>query len=250
MQNVLVGLIAFALIFGGALAGLLAARLLPEDHLSPETRNAVSVSMAVVGTLAALVIGLLISTASRSFADRSDALAELSSSLIRADRALLRYGPDGKDARAKLRAYASAKAAELFPQPGDPPVSDADTLGFLEAAQDDVVALGAGTPQQDFLRTRALALIEHAFDARWKLFQEESGIPTPFLVLLIFWLVLVFASFGLFAPRNATVIAVMMLSALAISGGIVMILEFGSPFYGIIQVSPDPLRKALTEMGR
>lgn len=250
MDNVFVGLIAFALIFGGALAGLLAARALPEDHLSPDTRNAVSVSMAVVGTLAALVIGLLISTASRSFSDRSDALEELSSSLIRADRALRRYGPEADPARGKLQAYAAAKAKELFPQAGDPPVSNGDTLVQLESGQDAVVALAARTPQQEFMRTQSLALIEHAFDARWKLFQEESSIPTPFLVLLIFWLVLVFASFGLFAPRNATVVAVLLLSSLAISGGIVMILEFGSPFYGVIQVSPDPLRKALLEMGR
>ncbi|RBP12896.1 hypothetical protein DFR50_11385 [Roseiarcus fermentans] len=250
MGNEFVGLIAFAVIFGGALTGLLAARLLPEDHLSSNTRDAVSVAVAVVGTLAALVIGLLISTASRSFSDRSDALTELSSSLIRADRILIRYGPEANGARVKLRAYATAKAQELFPQSGEPPVSNDDTLALIEAAQDAVIALAARTPQQEFARSHALTLTDQVFDARWKLFQQQSSIPAPFLVLLIFWLVLVFASFGLFAPPNATVVAAMLLCALAISGGIVMILEFDSSFSGVIRVSSDPLRKALVEMAR
>jgi hypothetical protein len=67
MGNVTIGLIAFVIIFGGALIGVGAARYLPEQHLNAETRSAVSVSVAIVGTLSALVIGLLISTASHSF---------------------------------------------------------------------------------------------------------------------------------------------------------------------------------------
>ena len=51
----LIGLIAFVAIFGGALVGIFAARALPEHHLSDETRTAVSVSAAIVGTLSALV---------------------------------------------------------------------------------------------------------------------------------------------------------------------------------------------------
>ena len=104
MQNLLVGLIAFAVIFGGALLGLWAAKRLPEYHLNAETRTAVSVSVAIVGTLSALVISLLISTASRSFADRQEDISAMASDLLRADRMLERYGPEANEARAKLRA--------------------------------------------------------------------------------------------------------------------------------------------------
>ena len=71
MIHFVIGLIAFVAIFGGALIGIFAARALPEHHLSNESRNAVSVSAAIVGTLSALVIGLMISTANSSFSTRS-----------------------------------------------------------------------------------------------------------------------------------------------------------------------------------
>jgi hypothetical protein len=38
---------------------------------------------------------------------------------------------------------------------------------------------------------------------RWLLFEQSgSSIPMPFLVLLVFWVTIIFLSFGLFAPRT------------------------------------------------
>jgi len=45
-----------------------------------------------------------------------------------------------------------------------------------------------------------------------------SSIPFPFLLVLVFWLTIIFASFGLFAPRNATVVAAFLVTALSVSG--------------------------------
>jgi hypothetical protein len=251
MQNASVGLISFAVIFGGALIGISAARVLPTHHLTVETRTTVSGSVAIVGTLAALVIGLLISTASGSFLDRSADVSDLSSDLVRVDRTLDRYGPEAKDARAKLHAWAAAKAQELFPDPGAPPTSSDDSLALVESIEDAVVALTPKTPQQEFMRTRAIAMTVDMTGARWKLLQQQSSsIPMPFLVLLMFWLALVFASFGLFAPRNATAIAALILCSMAVSGGIVMILEFDSPGSHVLRVSAEPMRKALIQIER
>src|SRR5271157_3626390 len=122
-----IGVIAFVAIFGGALLGIFAARALPKHHLSDETRTAVSVSVAIVGTLSALVIGLMISTASSSFSARSREVTEISVDLIRMERMLQRYGPEADDARAKLRIYAAAKTQELFPATGEPSRTDEAT---------------------------------------------------------------------------------------------------------------------------
>ena len=119
MSPVIIGFASFVAIFGAALFGIFAARALPEHHLSDQTRAAVSVSVAVVGTLSALVIGLMISTASSSFSARSHEVTAISVDLIRMDRLMQRYGPEADDARAKLRAYVTAKAQELFPTAGD-----------------------------------------------------------------------------------------------------------------------------------
>src|SRR5689334_11260097 len=68
MSNPLaVGLIVFALILGGAYAGWKLRKLLPTQHLTEETKNLASVSTAIVATLSALVLGLLISNANSSF---------------------------------------------------------------------------------------------------------------------------------------------------------------------------------------
>jgi hypothetical protein len=77
-----------------------------------------------------------------------------------------------------------------------------------------------------------------------------SSIPVAFLVVLVFWLCIIFASFGLFAPRNATVIAVLCVCALSVSGAIFLILELDRSFEGLLQVSGAPLRSALARLGR
>jgi len=90
----IVGLFSFVAIFGGALLGIFGARALPEHHLSNETRTAVSVSAAIIGTLAALVIGLMISTASSSFSARSSEVTAISIDLISINHMMQRYGPE------------------------------------------------------------------------------------------------------------------------------------------------------------
>jgi ABC-type amino acid transport system permease subunit len=243
------GLISFAVIFGGALLGMFAARALPEHHLSKETRSAVTVSAAIVGTLSALVIGLMISTASSSFSTRSSEVAAISVDLIRIDRMMRRYGPEADDVRAKLRTYAVAKMPELFPATGKPSLTSESTAKMMEAMQDALLSLAPTDETHRWLRSQALALSEGLLQARWLLAeQDESSIPMPFLILLIFWLAIVFASFGLFAPLNATAITMLCLCSMAVSGGIAMILELDSPFSGLIRVSAEPMRQALTQI--
>src|SRR5881396_2679365 len=118
MAHIIVGLISFAAIFGGVIIGLLLAGRLPRHHLSSETQSAVTVSVAVIGTLSALVLGLMITAAKSSFTKRSDEVRELSLQVIRIERNLRRYGTEAEDARAKLRAWATVKTQQLFPEKG------------------------------------------------------------------------------------------------------------------------------------
>src|SRR5262249_12117953 len=200
MVHVIVGLISFAAIFGGALIGLFARRRLPGHHLSSETQSVVTVSVAVIGTLSALVLGLMISAANSSFSKASDELRELSLQLIRMDRNLRRYGPEAIEARATLHTWAIAKMQHLFPEKGTPAISSETTIQMLENVQDAVLDLTPQNERQKYLRTLCATLSSNIIQARWALEQTGHSIPIPFLVLLIFWLAIVFASFGLFAP--------------------------------------------------
>jgi hypothetical protein len=78
----------------------------------------------------------------------------------------------------------------------------------------------------------------------------QTSIPAPFLVILLFWLTLTFASFGLFAPENAVVIWILFLCAVSIGGAVFLILELDTPFDGLIRVSADPLRYAIAHLNQ
>jgi hypothetical protein len=120
---------------------------------------------------------------------------------------------------------------------------------MLEATQDAIVSLAPTDERQRWLRSQALTLSDGLSQARWLLAaQSGSSIPLPFLILLIFWLAIVFSSFGLFAPRNATALAVLCLCSIAVSGGITMILELDSTLSGLIRVSAEPMRQALAQI--
>ncbi len=241
MIHIVTGLISFAAIFGGALIGLFVRRRLPGHHLSSETQSVVTVSVAVIGTLAALVLGLMISAANSSFSKRSDEVRELSLQVIRVERNLRRYGPEGDDARAKMRAWASIKLEQLSPVKGQAPPSPQKGIETLESVPTD--------ERQKYLRTLCLTLSSNLIYERWSLEQHAGhSIPVPFLVLLIFWLAIVFASFGLFAPANATTIVALFLCSVAVSGGIYLIEELDNPHSGLIQVPFGSMRKALFEV--
>jgi len=249
MSHLIIGLISFAAIFGGVLIGRFAARRLPGHHLSSETQSAVTVSVAVIGTLSALVLGLMISAANSSFSARTDQLRELSLQMIRMDRNLRRYGTEAEDARAKLRAWATVKTQQLFPEKGQPVPSSETTVRMLEGVQDALLALSPKDDRQKYLRTLSLTLSSTLIQTRWSLEQRMGhSIPVPFLVLLIFWLAVVFASFGLFAPTNATTILALLLCSLAVAGGIVLIEELDNPLSGLIRLPSEPVRKALAEI--
>lgn len=250
MNSITVGLSALAAIFGGVLIGLLAQRFLPKGHLSKETRDAVTISMAVVGTLSALVVGLLISTASTSYSARTNAISDLAVDIIRLNRSLERYGPDSQPIRDTIRDYAEAKEGELAAG-----VERDDmgmrTLAILETVSDQIFALQPSDDRQRHIQAQAVQLINSISEARWLLVEKDkSAVPVPFLTLLIFWLAILFASFGLFAPRNATAVAALFLCSVAVSGGIFMILELAAPSEGVIRPSLAPIRAAIAELSQ
>jgi hypothetical protein len=149
-------------LFCSAMLGMLIARLLPVGHLSPETKGVVTSSTAVVGTLSALVVGLLISSASTSFNAKSNEVTQIATDLIRLDRVLGRYAPETPGIRVELRRYAGATLRDLFPANRAEPVAleNAATMGLLESVETDIVALAPANDVQRWLKGQALEL-EH-----------------------------------------------------------------------------------------
>jgi hypothetical protein len=94
-------------------------------------------------------------------------------------------------------------------------------------------------------------MINFARQERLFLFaQSGSSISTPFLVIVVFWLTVLFVSFGLFAPRNATAIITLLVAAISVAGALFLILDLDRPFSGLMQISSAPLQKALAMIGK
>ncbi len=248
----LVCAVAFAAMFGGGMIGLVAARALPEHHLSDASATVVKLSAAIVVSLTSLVLALMLSSANSSYSANAGIVKKLSSDLIHLDHLLRAYGPEANAARANLRTYAAKKNEELFLVSKAPSDANRETADLLDALLDAVLSISPTDRRQTALVAQAETLITNIYAERWLLWENPgSTVPAQFLFVLIFWLALIYVSFGLFAPANLTVIASFLLSALAVAGAVLLILELGDPVHhGWFQVSSEPMRRALVEIGR
>jgi hypothetical protein len=240
-------------IFGGAVFGLLLSRRLPEAHLRDNSRDTVKVVTGLIATLAALVLGLLISSAKNTFDAVDTAITNNGAKIILLDRALANYGPETKDIREHLRSTIIA-GIEMF-WPGEK-AEGAGLAGFeranaMEVLQAKIRELTPATDLQRQLRSEAEKLSGDMLEARWLLIaQAQRTLPLTFVVVLLFWLTMLHISFGLLAARNTTVITVLLISALSVSSAMFIILEMDHPLQGMLKVSSAPMRKALEHLGR
>jgi hypothetical protein len=253
VDSLIIAGVVFACTFGGALCGMYLRRLLPEEHLSSETKDAVKMGTGILATLAALVLGLLVASAKSSFDAQNTGYQQLSINLILLDRSLQYYGPETKEIRERLRRTVSLLLDHGGPANGaraaglDAP-EITESAGPLYAAIRD---LSPRTDAQKAIQAQAMQVSSDLARTRWLLSQgNESSIPTPFLVVLVFWLAVLFVTFGVFSPRNATVVAILLICATSLAGALFLIEELDRPFHGLIQVSSKPLRDALGQLGR
>jgi hypothetical protein len=250
MSPLTISLIVFGVIFVGALLGMVCRARLPEHHLSPDSRDVVKLGMGLVGTITALVLGLLIASAKGSFDAQRNGLAQLAANVILLDRILAHYGPEAKEAREQLRGAIADLIDRTWPADGSRS-GQLEAPGGYESLYETIQALAPKNEAQRSLKAAALKTGVDIAHARWLLFAEKgSAIPVPFLVVLVFWVAMLFASFSLFAPPNATVVVTLLVCALSVAGAIFLILELDRPFEGLIPISSDPLRRALEQLGR
>jgi hypothetical protein len=242
-----VGLVVLVVVFASAVIGSLIRRKLPESHFTDETRNVITLSMGVVGTLTALVLGLLIATASGTFNTRNQEVTTLAAKMIQLDRLLRLFGPDVDDERELLRNYMTMQLKDLFPEGRAKPVPDnPKTIVLFEELEDRLSAIVGNSPHQKWVLSQARAQATAIADLRWLLIEQNIiGIPVPVLIVVVFWLCLLFMSFGLFSPRNATVTVALFLCVIAVAGAVQTILDLSRPFEGVVRVSDKPLRHAL-----
>jgi hypothetical protein len=164
---------------------------------------------------------------------------------------LAHYGPETNEARGLLRSIVVQFLDQTWSGNSARPPHVGPTASGGDTLYDNIQALAPQNDAQRSLKAQALSIGIALGQTRMLLFaQSGSSISTPFLVVVVFWLTIIFLSFGLHAPPNATVITALFLCALSASGAIFLILELDRPFSGVIQISSAPLVNSLAQLGR
>lgn len=238
------------LVFIGGLCGLLLHRVLPAHHLTRETRDVVLLGTSMLSVIAALVLGLLISTARDTLSAADAAVRSFSADLIQIDQTLKLYGPETEPIRDLLRRYAVAATTGDWAQSGRDFLDAQRRPGStLEAIRSQALALEPVGTAQRWLRDRSLDAIETLLKSRWQLLEDQQlPIRPAFLLILTLWITFIFMSFGFNAPRNATVIVSFVICALSVGASIFLILEMETPFAGLMQASNHSLQTAVSQM--
>jgi hypothetical protein len=258
--------LVLVILLGSSALGLFVRPLLSERHRSREVIEFVQLVVAMVMTFAALVLGLLTSSAKSSFDKMGNDLRTLAIELIQLDRPLREWGTETQPTRELLRAYTAFAIATTWTgeprPPGDHyPTQVATKSGWhiessvmgdmLERIEREIRQLEPQDPMHCRLSVTCIAQIERLMQTRWRVIEEAgSSISTPYYVVLVFWLTVVFASFGLNAPINPLSYTIIALGGLAIASAIFVILDMDTPFDGIFAVSSQPMRDALAQLGR
>ncbi|MBV9966990.1 MAG: hypothetical protein JO008_14990 [Alphaproteobacteria bacterium] len=248
MGAVTVGAVAFVVIFAGAVFGVLIRGILPERHLSPDSRDVVKLTIAVVATMSALVVSLMITSAKGAFDTRRDEVVKMSADFVILDGMLAHFGAEGQPAREAPRRVATEELNHI--REGD---AEVRALSREKVSQDLHERIHQLVPQTDAQRSAQAQALRTFTDLRqthWLLFEQpESTIPAAFLILLVFWLAIIFASFGLFAPPNSIVFGTFFVCALSLAAAIALIVELDQSFSGLIRISLDPLQHAIDLIG-
>jgi len=248
MNSIAISGITFACVFGGALFGLFLRTRLREHHLATETKDVVKMGVGLIATMTALVLGLLVASAKSSFDTQKSELAQISANVVMLDRALAHYGPEATGIREMLRGVVEHLIDLFWPTEHSP---QAQPYTASEMVYEKLQGLSPKNESQRSLQAQGLKIAVDIAQTRWLLFaQKSSAISPPFLTVVVFWLTITFISFGLYASRNLVVFVTLFVCSLSVAGALFLVTELDRPFEGLIQISSEPMRNALGQLGR
>src|SRR5580693_3413907 len=206
--------------------------------------------VVLIATIAALVLGLLIAAAKGSFDTQSGQVKQITADIILLDSLLEQYGPETQPIRVAMRSAIGPLADRIWHEKATDAARPFATDTEAESVYIAIQALSPKNDLQRSLQSRAAQISTDLAQTRLLLFVEsDSAIPAPFIAILAFWLIIIFASFSLFAALNVTVFSFLSLFALSASCAIFLILELSQPFTGLLMIPSAPLRNALGPIG-
>jgi hypothetical protein len=249
-SSVLISLSVFVVVLAAGMLGASVQKRLKPHHLSGETKDLVKFGSGFIATMAALVLGLLVTSAKSSYDAKATEMEQAAGKIILLDQVLRQYGQEAAVARQQLEAVFMQRYTMRWvttesvgvakgATPPPPAMSGADV-------RKAVAQLVPTNDTQRAVQAKALEIIDELGQMRWLfIVQSTEGVSLPLLVVLVTWLAVIALCTGLYAPRNGMSLTVAILCAASVSGAIFLIVEMYTPFDGFLKVSDAPLRTAL-----
>jgi hypothetical protein len=250
MSSTAAFLASFASILIGAAIGMVLRRALPADLLEGGSKEAIRLGAGFLSTLAALVIGLMIASAKNTYDTQNTNIRQLGTNAVLVDQMLIKYGAEAKAARTLLRETIPSATARIWRESiagngGGSFVVSSTGERFYNAIEN----LKPANAEQTSLKARIIQLTTEMGRTRLLVFtQGEDAIPIPFFIVLVFWLVVIFASFSLFAEPGPIVVASTLLFAISVSSALFLIVDLSHPFDGLMQISNHHLQMVLPKI--
>jgi hypothetical protein len=249
VSSALPAIVVFGCLLGAVWLGIALRRILPENHLTTESQDAVKLAVGLVGTMAALILGLLVSSAKDTYDTKRTEVIQMAAKIAFLNRVLAAYGPEAAETRARFREAVEQGVRRMWPEHAASEVHQGPDIQSGNRLYADIQRLSPHGDAQADLKTQATAAAMQLGELQSLLVaQSVASVSKPLLIILVFWLVVILLSFSLFAPPNATVISALIVSALALSAAIFLILELAQPFGGLIRISSEPMLNALTQL--
>ena len=249
MNEVLVGVVTFVCLVVASIGSLELSAKLPARFRDADTERVVRLAANIFVVTTSLVLGLLLNSAKNTYESVDRNVHGLATDLILLDRSLRHYGPEAAEVRHALAADVQQALNSTWGKDGQRVLHDRAAEVLLDDVWNALAAIRPSDPVRSDLWRDAEANLQNVVKRRWTLIEESEGtIPTIFLIIMIVWLMLIFASYGFLAPRNAVTISSLIVAALLISASVYLILDMDVPFSGPIQISPAPLQRAAEQM--
>ena len=250
MSSQLVFLVTFVSIAVGGALGMLIRIRLPDAGLIAESKEVVRLGASLMGTVAALVLGLMIASAKNSYDTQIANVRQLTANIILLDELLEQYGPETGEARTMIRRAAAITVQRVWRE--SVATDTTETFTPSRAAAQFFLTLESLSPTNDVQRAIKPRLMDVATDltrTRLLMFVHfDNPIPAPLLIIVILWLTVIFASFTLFADANAVVAVASLVYALAVSSALFLIVDMSQPFTGLMKIPSEQLKHVLPQL--
>jgi hypothetical protein len=221
----------------------------PDGNFTSQERDSIMLAIGLVVTMTSLVLGMLVSSAKTFYDGQKTQVAELSSQIVLVSDLMTAYGPETEQVRSEALRSMEGTVDRIWPRKSSQSFELRPVEDFVRFYQ-HVQLLAPKDEVQASAKAQLLVAALNLRKTYWLMFlqSQHTSVTVPLLSVVTTWLVIIFYSFGLFAPHHLDVVVTLLICAVAVSSAIFVILSMNSPFKGILRLSPAAVRAVLDQM--